>query len=134
MPPPADDDFEAYTQIRDECFKRISAHAADGEEFTMYVVPPLHFGLPVYNADQVFLRLYHELVSQGYQVFAWPQARRFFIAWYEETETAVANIRHAFEILQLQQQEQQQHQDDEEQDVVMGPANQGESAENSLEE
>jgi len=106
MPPLQEHDFDAYNSIRDECFKRIESHAADGEEFCFYVVPPFHFGLPVYDADEVFMKLYAELSQsqRGFQVLAWPSARRIFIAWYEEEETAMENIRSAMDMYQRQQQ------------------------------
>lgn len=104
MPPPQENEGDdAYNSIRDECLKRIESHAADGEEFCFYVVPPFHFGLPVYDPEDVFMKLYTELGQLNYQLLAWPSARRIFIAWYEEEETAMENIRSAMEMLQQQQ-------------------------------
>jgi hypothetical protein len=105
MPPLQENDCDAYNSIRDECFKRIEAHAAKGEEFCFYVVPPFHFGLPVYDSEEVFMKLYAELGQLNYQLLAWPSARRIFIAWYEEEETAMENIRSAMEMYQQQQQD-----------------------------
>ena len=102
MPPPQENECDAYNSIRDECLKRIEAHAAEGEEFCFYVVPPFNFGLPVYDPDEVFMKLYADLGQLNYQLLAWPSARRIFIAWYEEEETAMQNIRSAMEMLQQQ--------------------------------
>jgi hypothetical protein len=55
MPPPQEAECQAYNQIRDECMKRIELHASQGEEFCIYVVPPFHFGLPVFDPDVVNL-------------------------------------------------------------------------------
>lgn len=104
MPPIQEEDCDAYNNFRDECFKRIESHAADGEEFCFYVVPPFHFGLPVYDPDNVFLKLYAELSQLNYQLLAWPNARRIFIAWYEEEETAAEYIRSAVNSYQQQHQ------------------------------
>jgi hypothetical protein len=106
MPPIQENDCDAYNSIREECFKRIESHAADGEEFCFYVVPPFHFGLPVYDPEEVFMKLYAEISQRGFQVLAWPSARRIFIAWYEEEETAMENIRSAMDMYQQQQQQQ----------------------------
>lgn len=105
MPPMQEEDCDAYNTFRDECFKRIETHAADGEEFCFYVIPPFHFGLPVYDPDHVFMKLYAELSQLNYQLLAWPAARRIFIAWYEEEETAAEHIRSAVSMYQHQHQQ-----------------------------
>jgi len=85
---------------------------SDGQEFCIYTVSPFHFGLPLYDPDEVFTRLYEELRQRGYQLLAWPAARRIFIAWYAEEETAVENIRSAMAMLEQQRQEKDAAEDD----------------------
>lgn len=97
MPPSVtEQECEAYNAIREECMRRIQTYAADGKEFCSYVVPPFHFGLPVYEPQEVFHRLYAELNQAGYQLMGWPESRRFLISWYISEEAAVSNLQNAF--------------------------------------
>lgn len=98
MPPyvgPQED--EAYTSIRDECVKRIQTVAQEGKECCTYVVSPIHFGLPVYDPDEVFMRLYNELNEHGYQLMAWPTSRRLLISWFVDEQTAISNLQNALD-------------------------------------
>ena len=96
LPPPVESKCEAYESIRDECMKRIETVASEGVECCTYVVAPIHFGLPVYDPQEVFYRLYAELNDKGYQLMGWPESRRLLISWFVDEETAVLNFRNAF--------------------------------------
>ena len=89
-------EWEAYNYIRDECMKRIETIASDGKECCVYVVSPIHFGLPVYDPQEVFERLYGELHARGFQLVAWPISRRLLISWFVDEETTVSNLKSAF--------------------------------------
>lgn len=96
MPREISHECEAYNAIRDECMKRIETVAADGKECCIYVVSPIHFGLPVYDPSEVFNKLYAELNANGYQLMAWPISRRLLISWFVNEETTVSNLKSAF--------------------------------------
>lgn len=97
MPVPAPKECDSYNSIRDECMKRIQIVASEGKESCTYVVAPIHFGLPVYDPQEVFLNLYNELNEKGYQLMAWPESRRLLISWFVDEQTAVSNLQNAFE-------------------------------------
>lgn len=91
----AEEDCECYKAIRDECMKRIETVASEGKEYCVYDVSPFNFGLPVYDPDEVFNKLYAELKEKKYQVVSWPALRRIWIAWYENEQVAFENLMNA---------------------------------------
>jgi hypothetical protein len=82
---------DSYKEIRNECMKRIETLAQEGKECCTYVVPPFHFNVPVYDAQEVFNKLFQDLHLAGYQLVAWPESRRLLISWFVNEETAHSN-------------------------------------------
>lgn len=100
MPVVVAEECECYKSIRDECMKRIETVALEGQEYCVYDVSSFNFGLPVYDADEVFNKLYTELQSKNFQVVSWPRTRRIWIGWYENEQVAFENLQSAIAAFQ----------------------------------
>lgn len=87
---------EAYDGIKNDCLKRIQTHAKNGEEHCVFVVPPFSFGLPVYDADEIFVKLYQELEDSGFQLLGSKKSRRLVICWFEDSKTATTILENEY--------------------------------------
>lgn len=86
LPEPVDDDLYAYESILDDCMKLIKKSSEHNQEYCLFVVPPMSFKLPSYDADKIFDRLYLQLDELGYALYTWRKQRRVLISWYRNRQ------------------------------------------------
>ena len=87
---------EIYETFKNDCWKRIQSHAEKGDEHCVFVVPPFSFGLPVYDPEEIFVKLYEDLGKSGFQLLGSPKSRRLIICWFEDTQTATTNLENEY--------------------------------------
>ncbi len=69
-----------FDTIRKQCDERIK-EAARTSQGVCYTVPTYIFGLPIYNADNMYSHLYESLKARDFQVYSTPNRLELLITW-----------------------------------------------------